>query len=108
MKENNMMKNAIEFRLQSDSWDERIAESVMSRRSMKRERFLFPASVVSMAAASLSVIVLAANLYFSGIASGTESYESASYTYSADEYGSGNDAVASEISSLINEAYPMR
>lgn len=105
----NNMKNAIEYRLNSDSWDLKIASSVIARRSVLQESFLLKGSFVSMSAAALSVFVLALNIYITGtVGSVTNPDLSQGYILSADEYSFDNDRVSSEISTLINETYPMR
>lgn len=109
MKENNRMNDAIKFRLESDSWDSRIASQVLANVTGRRERFLLRGSFVSIAAASFSVVLFILNLYFSGITAGSGNTTVLyGYTYSIEEINSENDTVASEISGLINEAYPMR
>lgn len=108
MKENNRMKQAIELRMGSDAWDMRIAQSVLTRRSSARERFLFSGSIASMATAGLAVIVLSVSLYLWEAGTTKEIQGSYSYALTTDEYNFESDTVSSEIGSLINEAYPMR
>ncbi len=109
MKENNRMKDALKFRLESESWDSRIASQVLANVAGRRERFLLRGSFVSIAAASFSVVLFILNLYFSGITPGSGNTTVLyGYTYSIEEINSENDTVAAEISGLINEAYPMR
>ena len=109
MKENSMMRNAIKFRLESDSWDSRIASEVLAGVTGRREKFLLRGSFVSIAAASFSVVLFILNLYFSGINAGSGNTTVLyGYTHSIEEINSENDTVTAEISGLINEAYPMR
>jgi hypothetical protein len=107
MKTNNRMKDAIRLRLESDSWDSRIASGVLAEITGRRERRLLRGSFVSIAAASFSVIFFILNLYFTGITSGS-SETLYGYTYSMEELSSGSYDITAEISGLINEAYPMR
>ena len=109
MKGNNRMEDAIRFRLESVSWESRIASGVVAEITGRRERLLLRGSFVSIAAASFSVVVFILNLYFTGITSGSGNSETLyGYTYSVEELSYGSDDVTAEISGLINEAYPMR
>ena len=109
MKDNNRMRDAIKFRLESDSWDNRIASQVLANVTGRRERFLLRGSFVSIAAASFSVVLFILNLYFSGMTTGSGNTTVLyGYANSIEEINSENDTVTAEISGLINEAYPMR
>ena len=102
------MKQAINFRLESGSWDMKIATSVIAAKNRKRERYLFNGSLASVAAAAFSVVVLVVNLWFTGTTTENTGYGSEYYTMVTGDYTDGTDTVSSEISTMINEAYPMR
>lgn len=109
VKNNNMFKKEIKFRMESDVWDLSMARRVLDLQPSYNKRILNIWSLASLATAAMAFIIFMSGLYTAtqkNSSSGTGSIYS--YAYILDDNNLDNDTVAARVELLINETYPMR
>ncbi len=116
MKNNNDMKNTekmkeeIQLRMTSDTWDFSIAHRVIGVRSAKREKGINIWSITSLATAAMAFIIFMTNVYTVTMKERNYSNTGSiySYAYIKNDNNLDNDIIAARLELTINEAYPMR
>ncbi len=116
MKDNNNimneknMKEEIQLRMESDSWNFSIAHKVIEIRSAKSEKYISVWSMASLATAAMAFVIFMTSIYtvtFRNSAyNGTGSIYS--YAYIKNDNNLDNDIIAAKLELTINETYPMR
>lgn len=101
-----ILREEIESRLGSDSWDFAIARKVLEAKTDKTNRIW---SFAPLATAAVSLMIFAVGIFYT--------YNPAvydidnlifSYQYINDSDNFTNDIIMTEVELIINEAYPMR
>jgi hypothetical protein len=111
MKNNNdIMREQIKFRMESDAWDLAIARRVLEIKNPAAEKSFNFFSMVSLATAAMAFIVFMSGMFaaFQNSSSYTGAGAIFSYAYIKNNYNLDNDTIAGGVELLINEAYPMR
>lgn len=104
------MKDAINARLNSDSWDFTIAHRVIEARVSKKDHRITIWSFASLATAAVSFIIFMTGITITAIENRNYRSSGSIYTYAYidNTRNLNNDVIAARLELTINEAYPMR